>query len=85
MSGKVVKRRGILDSLPFYDGVNPVRRDVFHDLDLSRGPAHFDRLHLRRGPEAEVQAEIVLREIAGAAANFVELSKTSGVDRDAVL
>jgi hypothetical protein len=63
--------------------VDGVGRDILQGFDGAIGPADFHGVHFRGGAEAEVQAEIVLRKIAGAAADFAELLHAGGVNGDA--
>ena len=54
---------GLADSRAFDNGVDGVRSYVFQGFYFAAGPANFDRFHFLRGAQAEVKAQIVLREI----------------------
>src|SRR5208282_1938399 len=47
------------------------------------GPANFDRVDFGGFAEAEMETEIVLGEVARAAADFGDLADTGGLDGDA--
>src|SRR5262249_32187292 len=52
-------------------------------LNLSTGPSNGHLGHLRLGPESEVQARIVLRDIASSRSHFAHLHRFSRLYRDA--
>ena len=72
-----------MDALPFHDGVDLVRWNVFQCFDLAGGPAYFDGVDFRRRSQAEMKTQIVLRKVTATAAHFVELGHSSGVNGDA--
>ena len=57
----------------FFDDVEAIDGEIGEAVDLAGGPAHFDPIDDGSLVEAEVQAEIVLRVVAAAAAHFVDL------------
>jgi hypothetical protein len=77
------QRLGVSDAGAFYDGVDGVGGDVAQGFGGAIGPADFDGVHFRGGAQAEVQTQIVLGEIAGAAAHFAELFEAAGMNSDA--
>src|ERR1700693_3859154 len=60
----------IADFRALHNRVNGVRSYIFQGFDFAARPANFDRFHFLRGAQAEVQPQIVLREIATAAVDF---------------
>src|SRR5579885_3457655 len=68
---------GWLDALALDNRIDSVARQPGQFIHDSAGPVHLDV-----GPvclsEAEVHSQIVLRDIAAAAANFVHLSPRAG-------
>src|SRR6266581_4930631 len=75
------ERCGAADAGAFDNRVDGVGGDILERLDLSAWPANLDRFHLRGGAQAEVQTQIVLREVACATADFAELFNTRGTNR----
>ena len=60
-----------------------IRLDPGKALDrLSRGPFHLDQINHIRRANAEVQAQIVLRNIAPPATNFAKLHQFFVCDSD---
>ena len=70
------QRDCILDSLTFDNGVDLVGVKVAELFQFAVGPANFHSFYFWGSAQAEMQAQIVLRKIAGAAAYFVELHHT---------
>ena len=70
----------VADAGGFYDGVDGVSRYILKAFDFAAGPADFYRLDFCGFAEAEVEAQIVLRKIAVAAADFCHLAHASGAD-----
>src|SRR5882672_12336943 len=68
-----VELHGADDAFAFLDEDHLVRLDVFQRFDEAAGPADFEQLHLVRFADAEMDAQIILREISAAAAYFVDL------------
>ena len=64
---------GLHDTLAFFDRDKLIRLHVFHRVHLAAGPAHFEQFDLLGLAESEVNAQIALRDIAAAAADFVDL------------
>ena len=77
------QRLCVADAGGFYDGVDGVGGDVLQRFDFATGPADLHRVDFCGFAEAEVEAEIVLGEIASAAADFGDLADATGVDGDA--
>ena len=72
---------GLEDLAAFLDDVEAVGIEVLEGVDLAGGPADFDVGGLCL-VEAEVDAEVVLREVAAASADFVDLDeRVSGLGR----
>jgi hypothetical protein len=67
----------------FEEGVDGVDRKVSEGLVFAGGPANFELVDFGGFAEAEMEAEIVLREVAAAAAHFADLADAAGVQRDA--
>ena len=61
------------DAFALFHHDHLVRLDVLQGLHEAAGPAYLQQLHLLRFPDSEVDAEIVLREVAAAAAHFIDL------------
>ncbi len=61
------------DTFALFDEDHLVRLDVFERFDEAAGPADFEELDVFGFADPEVDAEIVLRKIAAAAAHFVNL------------
>src|SRR5580658_489729 len=59
-----------------------VRCQIFERLCFPRWPTDFHVVDVIVGSEAEVKAQVVLREIARAAAHLVRLNQISGSDLD---
>lgn len=71
-----------MDAGALNNRVDAVRRKVLKRFDRAVGPADFRRFHLLGRAEAEVETQVVLREIAAAPTDFAELLYTCGVNRD---
>src|SRR6185369_8766698 len=70
------------EALAFFDGqdfIDARARDLIHD---AARPADFDQINLRPLLQAEVQAHVVLRNVAAAAAHFVYLRQVAGDNFD---
>src|SRR5437879_2105152 len=61
------------DALALFHHDHLVRLDVLQSFREAAGPAYFQQLHLLCFPDSEVEAEIILRKIAAAAAHFIDL------------
>src|SRR5260370_6828174 len=68
-----VELHGADDASALFDEDNLIGLDVFERFDEAAGPADFEELDVFGFADAEVDAEIVLRKIAAAAAHFVNL------------
>jgi len=68
-----VELHGADDAFALFDEDHLVRLDIFQCFDEAAGPADFEELDAFCFADAEMDAEIVLREIAAAAADFVDL------------
>src|SRR6266404_2274090 len=68
-----VELHGADDAFAFFDEDHLVRLDVFQCFDEAAGPANFQQLDAFGFADAEVDAQIILRKIAAAAAYFVDL------------
>src|SRR5713226_3773978 len=66
----------------FFEGVDGVGGEVFEAFDEAAGPADFDPVDLDGGAKAEVDAGVVVGDVAGAAADFVDESAGAGFDED---
>src|SRR5260370_7100283 len=75
------ERCGAGDAGAFDNRVNGIASDVFRGFDFPARPANFDRFHFLGRAQAEVQTQIVLREVACAATDFAELFNTCGTNR----
>src|SRR5258708_1838806 len=75
------ERCGAADAGAFDNRVNGIASDVFQGFDFPARPANFDRFHFLGRAQAEVQTQIVLREVACAATDFAELFNTCGTNR----
>src|SRR5712692_3243098 len=74
------ERCGGADARALDDRVYRIGRDVFQGFDLAAGPANFHRFHFPGGAKAEVEAQIVLREVTSTAADFAELLYARGAN-----
>src|SRR6267378_4661792 len=74
------ERRGSADARAFDNRVNGVGSDVFQGFDLAVRPANFDGFHFFGGAKAEVEAQIVLREVTSSAADFAKLLYARGAN-----
>src|SRR5260370_42410408 len=71
---------GISNSRAFHDRINAVCRHILKCFDRAVRPTDFHGFHLFGRAEAEVETQIVLREIACAAADFAELLYARGAN-----
>src|SRR6266436_2382138 len=60
-------------SLAFFHHDHLIGLHVLQGIDRSARPANVEQLDLLRSPDAEVYAQIILRNVATAAAYFVDL------------
>ena len=69
-------------SLPcaLLQSMEPIRRQLLPSLLSPARPSHVDAIDRRRGAEAEVDAQIVLRQVTAAAADFLILLDAAGDD-----
>src|SRR6266849_4863673 len=61
------------DAFAFFHDYQLVGLDVLQRLHKAAGPANLQQLHLLCFADAEMDAQIILRKIASAAAHFVDL------------
>ena len=73
-----VELLGLDDSPTFLDDDQLVDLDIGEGFLSTRGPADCDQINLAGLPEAKVKAEIVIRDVACAAHNLVDLGVASG-------
>src|SRR6266481_3857875 len=64
---------GADDAFSFFDENQLVGLDVLQSFHKAAGPANLQQLHLLCFANAEMDAQIILRKIAAAAAHFVDL------------
>ena len=69
---------GLEDLAAFLNDVEMIRSEIGQLVGSAGGPANFD-VGFCGVVEAEVDAEVVLREVAAAAANLVDLDEGLGV------
>src|SRR5262245_36787377 len=81
LAGRVLSRRFNLPGA-FFDENDLARRHVIQGVDHAARPSRFDRLRLRRLAEAEMDAHVVLRVVAAAAANLVDPRPAVGFNLD---
>src|SRR5579859_100231 len=67
----------------FLEGVNFIDGEVVEFLEETAGPADFNGIELDGGAEAEVDAHVAVRIVAGAAADFVDEEAGAGFQGDA--
>src|SRR5262249_13582508 len=72
LPGRVLGRRFNLPRALF-DEYDLARRHVVQSVNHAARPSRFDRLRLRRLAQAEMDAQVVLRIVAAATANLVNL------------
>ena len=58
-----------------------IRLEVFHRIHLAAGPVNLQQIHFFSLAEAEMNSQIVLRNVAAAAADFVDLLMWFGLIR----
>src|SRR5579863_10189098 len=61
------------DSLAFGNVIKTIGTEILERVDLAAGPADFEQFDFCGRAKSEVHAQIVLRKIAAAAADFVDL------------
>src|ERR1700674_3350066 len=61
------------DSFAFFHNIETVRRKVLQDLSAAGRPANLNPIDFVRGPQSKMHPQVILREIAAAAANFINL------------
>ncbi len=66
----------------FLERVNCIDRQVFKAFDQAAGPADLDPIDLGGGAEAEVDAHVVIGDVAGTTANFIDERSRAGFHRD---
>src|SRR5205807_4955841 len=62
--------------------VDEIGGDIAQQFGLAARPENFHRVHLVGRAQAKVRPQVVLREIAAAAPNFIELHDSGGVNGD---
>src|SRR5258708_39902650 len=72
---------GVPDSRTFDDRINAVCRNILKCLDRAVRPADFDGFHFFGRSQAEVEAQIVLREITSSASDFAALLNACSANR----
>src|SRR6266403_4446874 len=68
-----IELHGANDAFAFFDEDDLIGLDVFEGFDEAAGPADFEELDGFGFADAEMDAQIILREIAATAAHFVDL------------
>src|SRR5450755_4845355 len=63
-------------------GIKPVHGEVAKGLNASGGPANLHLVNFPGGAQTEVDPQIILREIASTAVNFVGLCHSACHDLD---
>ena len=63
--------------------MNLIDGEIVECFDEAAGPADFYGIDFCGGAEAEVDAHVVVGDVAGAAADFVDESAGAGFDSDA--
>ena len=63
--------------------VDGIRGKIFKSLDQAAGPAHLHPINLCRSAEAEMDAHVVVGNVAGASAHFVNEGARARFHRDA--
>ena len=81
ISFRTIEFRRADDTLALSDDNHFVRLDVLKGIDRAAGPANFEQVDFFCFPQAEVHAQIVLRDVAAAAADFVNLLVWFGFTR----
>src|SRR5216684_1953531 len=66
----------------FLQRVDGIGGKIFKSLDQAAGPAHLHPINLCRSAEAEMDAHVVIGNVAGAAAHFVNESARACFHRD---
>src|SRR6266478_536915 len=74
---RIDRRAGTLSQ-----SVDGIRGKIFKSFDQAAGPAHLHPINLCRSAEAEMDAHVVIGNVAGAAAHFVNESARSRFHRD---
>src|SRR5882762_9630608 len=76
LGGRAGRRPGT-----FLEGMNRIDRQAVKAFHQPAGPAHLHPIDLGGGAEAEVNADITIRDVAGPAANFVNQSARADFHR----
>src|ERR1700674_2862178 len=63
------------DSFAFFHNIETVRRKVLQDLSAAGRPANLNPIDFVRGPQSKMHPQVILREIAAAAANLIDLGE----------
>src|SRR5260370_32890553 len=66
--------------LALRDGVDEIGGDIAQHVGPAARPGNFPLVHLVGRSHAEVQPQVVLREIAAAGTNFIELHDPGGMN-----
>jgi hypothetical protein len=66
------------DAFAFFDVDHLIGLDVLQGVDRAAGPLDFEEIDFFGLADAKVHAQITLREIAAAAANFIDLRMRLG-------
>src|ERR1700675_745836 len=61
------------DPFAFFHNIESVRRKVLQDLGAAGRPANLNPIDFVGGAQSKVHPQIILREVAAAAANFINL------------
>src|ERR1700730_15653793 len=64
---------GARDALAFLHVHQLIRLNVFHRVDLPAGPVDFEHVDFLHFPQAEVNPEVILRNVTAATAYLVNL------------
>jgi len=70
----------VLNAAAFDDRVDAVCRQIVQVFGSSIGPADLDGIQLALAAQAEMQAQIVLGKIAGAATHFTKLAELASLE-----
>jgi hypothetical protein len=70
------------DTLALCDRVDEIGGKIAQHFSLAARPGNFQRVYLVGRAQAKVRPQVVLREIAGAGSNFIELHDLVGVNSD---
>src|SRR5216684_8982958 len=75
--GKTDRRAGA-----FFERLNRIDRQILKAFNQPAGPADLHPIDHGRGAEAKVNSHVVIGDIAGTAANFVDQRARAGFHRD---